>query len=174
MQRAKHSQDGLLRHNETVSTLCGNGAKKKWLLSRDSVLVQTPPLQVAPKYIPAFYVLDEDAGLETASIRRNGCKTKDADSVRKTPELTVRGSRSGVRQALFLRVVYIRIMDPSLPVSLPCAFNMPIRLSFKSFPHHLTLVKWSRCNMIFRISKLSSRSVTGPSTKSVRPSFKCL
>jgi len=28
-QGAKHSQDGLLRHNETVSTLRGNGAKRK-------------------------------------------------------------------------------------------------------------------------------------------------
>jgi hypothetical protein len=39
--------------------------KKKWLLSGDSVLVQTPPLQVDPKYTPAFCVVDEDAGLGT-------------------------------------------------------------------------------------------------------------
>jgi hypothetical protein len=60
------------------------------------VLVQTPPLQVAPKHIPAFCVVDEGAGLETASIRRDVSRTKDADGVRKTPELTLRVSRSGV------------------------------------------------------------------------------
>jgi len=55
------------------------------------VLVQTPPLPDAPKYIPPFCVVDEDAGLETASIRRNVCRTKDADGVRKTPEITLTG-----------------------------------------------------------------------------------
>jgi hypothetical protein len=97
------------------------------------VLVQTPPLQVAPKCIPVFCVVDEDAGLETASIRRNVCRTKDANGVRKTPELTVRESRSGVGQALCTSRAH-KNYATCLPVSSPYVFNMPVRLSLKIFP----------------------------------------
>jgi len=150
MQRAKHCQDGWLRRSETLSTVRGNGSKrkKKKLLSRDPVLVQTPPLQVAPKYIPPFCVVDEDARLETASIRRNVCRIKDADGVRKTPELTLRVSRSGVWQALFTSRAHNNYFPPPhLPLSSPSTYNTPLRLSLKSIPYHLALVKWSLCSM---------------------------
>lgn len=78
------------------------------------MLVQTPPLQVAPKYIPVFCVVDEDAGLDTTSIRRNVCRTKDANGVRKTPELTVRESRSGVGQAFFTSRAHKNYAPPPL------------------------------------------------------------
>jgi hypothetical protein len=97
------------------------------------VLVQTPPLQVAPKCIPVFCVVDEDTGLETASIRRNVCRPKDANGVRKTPELTVRESWSGVGQAVFTSRAH-KIYASCLPVSSPNVFNTPVRLPLKIFP----------------------------------------